>query len=265
MDDDQMLAMASVAAVHAKRLSFAAREGSGGGGAWSMAHAADAILGSVRAQKAPSQPQSQWEGVEDGAAAEEAAEGAPYEDEAAAPEEASNVREGSQPRATSKELANSLPPTTAASASEGAAPGAAAAATLPEESILKFMREMRAHLGRIQLILHRYNTYFLRLRALQTWKDNASTCILLAGLATTAVWLALVPTRVTFALASLYAFARPLRFSGKSRGRRSVGDAVLHQWLDGIPLAHPTHRRVAVAVQMALEDPPTTAIAAVDV
>lgn len=265
MDDDQMLAMASAAAMHAQRLSHGPpRENSGkssttaSGGAWSMAQAADVVLGSVRAQKVSSQLESHMEGDNDD---EDDEEGERAETETRPREHQDDVTlgkvntptESSSQSSTSKDVPSSPLPSLAPA--ETNAPGPAASA-IPEESILKFMREMRAHLGRIQLILHRYNTYFLRLHALQTWQDLASTYILLAGLLFSALWLALVPARYTFALASLYAFARPLRFSGKNKGRRALGDAFLHQWLDGIPLEHPTHRRIAVAVQISLENPP---------
>ena len=273
MDDDQMLAMASAAAMHAQRLSHGPpRENSGnnsitaGGGTWSMAQAADAVLGSVRAQKVSSQLESHMEGDDDdekedlsveALTTQREHEGDVALDEVTTPTESSSAP--LQP-STSKDVPSSPLPNLAQPESNASGPTAAA---IPEESILKFMREMRAHLGRIQLILHRYNTYFLRLHALQTWKDRASTYILLAGLSLSAIWLAFVPARYTFALASLYAFARPLRFSKKNRGRRALGDAFLHQWLDGIPLEHSTHRRIAVAVQISLENPPA-AISSID-
>jgi len=126
-----------------------------------------------------------------------------------------------------------------------------------QESLLTFMRQMRAHLGRMQLHLHRYNTYLLRAEALMFWRDLPSTAILLLGLTAAAVWLAVIPNNCTFALASLYSFARPIRFPvrapGQPPGRRSMGDTLLDQWLDGIPLEDaPTHRNVAIAVQRAL-------------
>jgi hypothetical protein len=156
----------------------------------------------------------------------------------------------------------------------------------------------------MQLHLHRYNTYILRMEALlvrnsvnsfalvflgshdfhrtnifirgrydpstqtsesselsffvsQYWRDIPSTVILLFGLTSAALWFACVPNNYTFALGSLYAFSRPIRLPirapGQPRGRRSMGDTLLDQWLDGIPLeGAPTHRDVAVAVQRTL-------------
>jgi hypothetical protein len=91
----------------------------------------------------------------------------------------------------------------------------------------------------------------------QLWRDRPSTVILLIGLCSSALWLAWVPNNYTFALASLYAFARPIRMPPRAPGqpppRRSIGDTMLDQWLDGIPLEDaPTHRDIAVAVQKAL-------------
>ena len=123
-----------------------------------------------------------------------------------------------------------------------------------DESFLVFMFQMRAHLGRLQLHLHRQNLYLLRLRSLQHWRDRTSTDLLLLALICGAVWLATVPLRVTFALGTIYVFARPIRKPLRPTGaRRALSDAVIDQWLDGIPLDDaPTHRSVAVAVQAAL-------------
>jgi hypothetical protein len=168
-----------------------------------------------------------------------------------------------------------------------------AAAAEATESLLTFMRLMRAQLGRMQLHLHRYNRYGLRALALHRWADHASTELLLLALALASVWLATVPHRVTFALFSLYLFARPLRkdspplssrtssstplpgtagsisssaqegrsasVGGSAVGRRPrwaprhLSDAMLDQWLDGIPLDAPTHRDVPLALHMALQ------------
>lgn len=112
----------------------------------------------------------------------------------------------------------------------------------------------------MQLHLHRYNTYFLRLQSLQEWRDSHSTVVLIFGLCASALWCATVPHNATFGIWAVYLFARPLRKptrpKGAPRPRLSLPDALLHQWLDGIPLAAPTHRTVAVDVQMALQAGP---------
>jgi hypothetical protein len=114
------------------------------------------------------------------------------------------------------------------------------------------MRQMRAHLGRMQLHLHRYNKYYLRFRALHLWRDHGSSWILLMVLFLGAVWFALIPHNITFGMATLYAFARPIRKPKVSKGMLSLFDAMLYQWLEGIPLEEPTHRSTSTAVQMAL-------------
>ena len=159
---------------------------------------------------------------------------------------------------------------------------------------------------------HRYNKYLLRCHALNSWRDSPST-LFLSG----ALWLALVPGNLSFALASIYAFSRPLRrgeyyralpeeekgaaaggggggatgrrrlfgehgqqlsglelvghllkglFLGYGGGRQSIivlpskppskslFEAVLYQWLEGIPLDAPTHRDLTAAVQRALDE-----------
>ena len=111
--------------------------------------------------------------------------------------------------------------------------------------------------------------------------------MLLLGLFSASIWFAVVPPRVSFALASLYAFARPIRkgvkpprappshlssppdqallgTEGKAAGggaaflapkpKLVLPDTLLYQWLDGIPLEEPTHREVPIAVQRALLD-----------
>jgi hypothetical protein len=180
------------------------------------------------------------------------------------------------------------PPPSAAAAAAAAAAGAGMSGD-GNESLLTFMRQMRAHLGRMQLHLHRYNKYFLRFHALQTWRDAASTIFLLGVLFFGAVWLVVVPNNITFALASIYCFTRPLRRGefyrrpteeeagggledgsgavAPAKGRqqsivmtenrvrdRSLFDTILYQWLDGIPLDAPTHRDLTTAVQRALDD-----------
>jgi hypothetical protein len=113
----------------------------------------------------------------------------------------------------------------------------------------------------MQLHLHRYNTYFLRFQSLNEWRDRRSTAVLVLGLCAASLWLASVPHNVTFGLWAIYLFARPLRKPIRPTGapppRLSLPDALLYQWLDGIPLRASTHRTVAVGVQMALQAGPS--------
>jgi len=118
----------------------------------------------------------------------------------------SGAEEGDAPNDPAREAAEE-------STAAAATPQAAEAPEV-NESLLTFMRQMRAHLGRIQLHLHRYNTYFLRFHALQHWKDPASTLVLLAFLVSSALWLSVVPHRISFALWVIYIFTRRFRVQG---------------------------------------------------
>jgi ABC-type uncharacterized transport system fused permease/ATPase subunit len=92
-------------------------------------------------------------------------------------------------------------------------------------------------------LLHRYNTYLLRARALFLWSDPRRSAVGVAGLLLASMVASAVPLRWLWAATVLYYMTKRLRVTG----RKGLTDVVREDWLDGIPYDSTTHANSQIA------------------